>query len=159
MTTDVVASGCATAFQDGFRVIEPHSPDTGAWTLHEQVLALRSAPELWLDATRSEIDALSVLPENWDSYGAHAVGSSAIDHARGLMATLARVVGVNAPTVTATPEGDVGLCWDVGRWSLDASVDPSGLVTYVFLDEESDGNDQEGRTRDPAKLASLLARW
>jgi hypothetical protein len=123
------------------------------------VCALRERPEPWLDRACQQLEQLRPLLPNWDSYGALAVDAGAIAETATCLAYLARVVGVPAPGVGAAPDGEVALTWDEATWSLDASVDASGLIRYVYLDERDHRNDRETRTRDIGQLVQLLAQW
>jgi hypothetical protein len=147
-----VFSGC-------FPLVVEANGKTTAFSEGRPVVALRDHPANWLSVTIKKIDALSSLERNWDSYGADPVDNGSIERARELVEYLACVRNIDAPTVTATPEGNVALCWDEGNWSLDASVDSSGLVAYVFLDEQDSANDRDTWTRDIEVLAALLTRW
>ncbi|HUU98808.1 MAG TPA: hypothetical protein VM487_24005 [Phycisphaerae bacterium] len=105
------------------------------------------------------MEQLLALPENWNSYGARPVSHDAAARANEFAAYLSYVVGVVEPAVGATPDGDVGFCWDAGTWSLDVSIDGTGLISYVYLDEENHGNDRDTCTRDIAQLIPLLTQW
>lgn len=123
------------------------------------VVATREAPADWLSDVRSEIQQLLDLQENWDSYGAYRVDRESVQQALSVAAGLSWFVGIDQPTVTATPEGHVGFCWDSGHWSLDASIDSSGLISFVFLDREEPDRDRENRTRYVERLVEFLTSW
>lgn len=116
---------------------------------------LRSRPADWLEETKQQLLGLATLPDNWDSYGAQPVSHDAILRTSEIVAHLALLFGLDAPAITATPEGDVGLCWDHGDWSLEASIDSTGLINYVFLRAQP-VEEHEARTRDIRELASRL---
>ncbi len=147
------------AFYQGTPVPASVEQDTAALSGPGVVLALRARPADWWVDARNAIRDLLTLPSNWDSYGASSVAPDSVGEALGGVEYLSCVAGVTLPTVTATGEGHVGLCWDVGRWSLDASIAPSGLIRYVFLDERDATRNQEGHTRDYSKLAELASSW
>jgi hypothetical protein len=117
------------------------------------------SPAPWLDDALQAINSLAGLGGNWDSYGASAIDSESVVSARRLAEFLAGIVSVKPPVVTATPEGDVAFCWDTGNWSLDASVDRTGLISYAFIDERDPGKEYEGRTRDLNDLVEIVTRW
>ena len=125
----------------------------------DSVCALRERPESWLDRACQQLEQLRLLLPNWDSYGAAPVDHTAIKKTAQYLAYLARVVGVPAPGVGAAPDGEVALTWDEAAWSLDASVDATGLIRYVYLDERDHRNDRETRTRDISQLVQFLAQW
>lgn len=114
------------------------------------------SPAPWLNAALAKLEGLRALPANWDSYDALPVGLESIAWAKEILAQLATYAGVDAPTVTATPDGHVGLCWDMGRWSLDASIDSAGVIGFVFLDEDASDENREARTCDPRDLVPFL---
>ena len=121
--------------------------------------AVRTDPASWLSDALEAIRSLGALEQNWDSYGAHTVNDDSIEKSKTLACSLSRIENVAAPTVTATPAGHVGFCWDSGNWSLDAEVYPGGLVEYVYLDRRDSAADREARTRDYEELAMLLSSW
>lgn len=133
--------------------------NTDALTLKAAMVAQRDRPAPWLEDALGALEALRVVGEDWDSYGAAAVAPGAIEPATDVCKYLASFVSICPPVVTATPAGEVGFCWDTGGWSLDVSVDRTGLISYVFLDEQDPGNDQEGRTRYLTELMPFLTRW
>ncbi len=122
-------------------------------------LAVRTDPASWLSDALKAIRSLRALEQNWDSYGARTVKDDSIEKSKTLAFSLSKIENVAAPTVTATPAGHVGFCWDSGDWSLDAEVYPSGLVEYVYLDRRDSAADREARTRVYEELAVLLTSW
>lgn len=122
-------------------------------------LAVRTDPASWLSDTLKALRSLRALEQNWDSHGARTVNVDSIDQSKTLASSLSKIENVAAPTVTATPAGHVGFCWDSGDRSLDAEVYPSGLVEYVYLDRRDSAADREARTRDYEELAMLLSSW
>lgn len=123
------------------------------------VVATREAPADWLSDVCSAIEQLLDLPENWDSYGAYRVDPKSVSQGLAVATDLSWYVGIDRPTVTATPEGHVGFCWDSGHWSLDASIAPSGLISFVYLDREDRDRDLESRTRKVERLVEFLTSW
>ncbi len=138
------ASHSAVAFDD-------HGPGT--------TLAVRTDPASWLSNALKALRSLRALEQNWDSYGARTVNDDSIEQSKNLASSLSRIENVAAPTITATPSGYVGFCWDSGDRSLDAEVYPNGLVEYVYLDRGDSAADREARTRDYGELAVLLSSW
>ena len=133
--------------------------ETAAFFADSPVLARHETRPAWLRTTLEKIGKLLDLEYNWDSYGAEPVHVQSVASARGIISFLAEFVGVEAPTVGATPDGEVGFCWDAGDWSLDAYVTTSGRVSYVYLDERDHARDREGRTSNPWELLELLTGW
>ena len=133
--------------------------DTSALSRSSLVLASRSEPADWCMSTRQAIASLGTLEDNWDSYGGRAIKRDSIRWASALIDHLATIIGVTQPTVTATGEGLVALCWDAGSWSLDVEVSEIGVIEYVYLDERDSGREIESSTRNPLVLARYLAQW
>lgn len=153
MNWTTVAEGTGTVFTQS----EPdraHAEATG-----EVLLAIRDSQPPWLDVRRAQIDALADLPENWDSYGASPLSPDSISLAKAVLTALASVETVEEPTVTASPDGNVALCWDNGERSLDVEVRPDGFLDYSYLNESQSISDAEGSTSDLDILAFLLTQF
>lgn len=159
MNEYMVCESSVEAFVFSFEALSGTQIDTGALAPPRKVMAIRTSPADWLAEALDAIERLLTLGKNWDSYGANAVDQESVRRASELAQRLAWVENVEAPSITATPDGDVGFCWDTGEWSLDASVDPTGLISYVLLDEGDPSQEQEGRTRNVNDLAELATRW
>jgi hypothetical protein len=138
-------------------VVHSSPEETAAFS--QCVFASRGSPEPWANDACRQLRQLTQLPANWDSYGAAPINDRALEKAAQYLVYLACVVGVPAPGVGATPDGEVALTWDEAAWSLDASVDATGLIRYVYLDERDHRNDRETRTRDIGQLVQFLAQW
>lgn len=146
------------AFASG-PVVRDSTGSDGASVEGWPVLATRDTPPEWLLPVARKLERLLSLKDNWDSYGARAVDPDAVDTARDLVQYLSRTVGVDEPSVTATPDGEVGFCWDAEDWSLDASIDRHATITYVFLHEQDPSQNREQRTRSFPELAALATHW
>ena len=121
-------------------------------------VAKRSDPPDWWKQTRQEIEDLRDLEENWDSYDANPIQTASVIFALGTMKYLAGIVGVPQPTVGATPAGQVGLSWDAGDWSLDATIREDGTIHYVYLYESDHSRDVENSTRYVDELLAFLTK-
>ena len=152
-TAGVVFSGAETITADA----SPSGESCEAFS-RQPVLALRSAPA-WLDERIGQLRSLLQLQDNWDSYGGRAIDRQSVEIATQLLKALAVVEGVEAPTVTASPDGNAALCWDNGRRSLDLEVMPDGRFEYVFLNDEDASKDDEGITYSADGFAELLTAW
>jgi hypothetical protein len=102
------------------------------------------------------IAALRDLPENWDSYGARPVDYRSIELAQVTVLALLRKSYLHVPVITATPSGTVGLCWERHGRSLDVEAHAEGHLSYVYLDESDESQDEDGTTRDIWRIGSLL---
>jgi hypothetical protein len=126
------------------------------------VILARCASHAWLPDALSQTDDLRSLQDNWDSYSARAVDRQTIAHAKRLLGELARIVGIEAPTVTASPDGNASLCWDDGSRSVDLEVLPNGMIEYVILMRRGRGTEplmDDGRIGDWKLIAELLTRF
>jgi len=121
--------------------------------------AFRSEPPPWLASRIAQIDRLMTLTQNWDSYGALSIDLRSIAQARSILRELSFVDSMDAPIVTAAPNGNVALCWDDGDRSLDLEFLPNGAIKFVYLNSRDKRKDQEGTTNDLPALASLWTQW
>lgn len=156
--SDQPAQSYAGAFTES-RPILQLDIDTAAFSRKGLVMALRDTPAEWFQNAQDKLQQLRSLEDNWDSYGARPVKEESIAMAAAYIATLARVVSISEPAVGASPDGNVTICWDGGKWSLDAEIDARGIIAYVYLDEEDHENDRDSRTRDIGQLAPFLSQW
>ncbi len=152
-TAGVVFSGAQTITADA----SPSGESCEAFS-RRPVLALRNAPA-WLDERIGQLRSLLQLQDNWDSYGGRAIDRQSVEIATQLLKALAVIEGVEAPTVTASPDGNAALCWDNGRRSLDLEVMPDGRFEYACLNEEDASKDEEGITYSADGFAELLTAW
>lgn len=123
------------------------------------ILAIRLEPSTWLDQCLRRLQQLGELPENWDSYGAERVDPISIAVGQQLLVQLARVQGVEAPIVTASPDGNVCFGWDNGNKSVDVEVFSEGEFAYTYLNERVPQHGCEGRTHNSLDIAQLLTAW
>ncbi|MCH8342750.1 MAG: hypothetical protein IH983_02055 [Planctomycetes bacterium] len=125
-----------------------------AWAPKPATLALREETSAWLSERVDRLRRLLGLQENWDSYGAKPIDPRSVEFAVRLLTSLADVDGIEAPTVTASPDGNAALCWDDGHRSLDVEILADGSIEYAYLNDE----DHEGTTLDAEDLAILLTQ-
>lgn len=140
--------------------LEVGTDDNSALTQHRQTLfAISDNPAPWLVDALVELKQLRSLESNWDSYDATPISDDSICHAESVLQKLAHITNVPIPTVSATPDGYVGFCWDTGAWSLDAWIEDDGRISYTYLDETNSANDQEAWTLAWQDLVPLLTQW
>ena len=123
------------------------------------MIARREREPDWLQERLDRINELLQLESNWDSYGAAAVDRFSVAVARSLLRQLALIETVEAPTITASPEGNVVLCWDNGGRALDVDILPNGTFTYAYMNENDAGKDREGHSAKSLLLVHLLTQW
>lgn len=119
-------------------------------------LALRQKPPDWLREGLEQLDRLLELNGNWDSYGAKQIDTRSVQFAKRLLTRLAEVDTIEAPTVTASPNGNAALCWDSGHLSLDLEVLADGSLEYAYLNQQDPSKDEQGTTLDAERLTVLL---
>ncbi|MGB2986951.1 MAG: hypothetical protein WBE26_13850 [Phycisphaerae bacterium] len=123
------------------------------------MFALCETPPTWLPGVITKLSDLAPLEDNWDSYGASPIDPRSISNAQALVQWLAMFIGVDEPAVGASPDGEAGLSWDGGPWSLDVDVSPDGRIDYVYIDDRDAARDVEASTHDPYELLTLLTAW
>ena len=152
------AEPCGSEALVNASLVPSEAKGTGpAW--EQSTFARSDRPASWYSKACGVLDQLYGLRSNWDSYGADAVAPESIEQSRQLLTDLAYVVSVPEPVVTATPDGHVGMCWDTGAWSLDLEVSPTGLISFVYLDESDPRRERESKTRSLGELIALLTQW
>jgi len=132
--------------------------ETAAWS-RASTFAHRQTPAPWLHGALNKLDGLLTLSSDWDSYGASAIDSDAVGRAKAFVRLVASFVSVPEPTLGASGEGHPAFSWDQGAWSLDASINSTGLISYVYIDEENERANVESCTRDARKLLGYLTQW
>ena len=89
------------------------------------------------------LSRFSELPENWDSYGGHAISLDAIDEARGILTT---AIKLNLPEPWVAPGGDagIGIQWDTDRAELYIDIVPSEETTYALTPKAGHVGEADG---------------
>lgn len=157
MNTSLDYGTNATVFTDVADVISSTMSDALAFTL---VPASKSKPCSWLEDAIEQIRRLGDLDENWDSYGAARIQRNSIRNALAIIEQLGGCIDLEQrpPTIDATPEGCVGLCWDIGGWALDLEIDGFGLIHFVYLDHFDESNDDDGCTQNLSQIIRYLSQ-
>ena len=104
------------------------------------------------------------LPEGWDSYGARAISSLAIEVTEGILERAYGSEGLSLPLPSVAPRshGGIELEWDVepGR-ELILEIPPTGEpATFLWVERKSGGHEeeQEGAIASPEHLHHLLRK-
>ena len=148
------------AFSEPLCRVPDGTDDKTALNPHRQpVVAMSDHPAAWLGDTLITVKRLRLLEPNWDSYGANPISDDSCCHAEFVLMKLANIANVPKPLVSATPDGDVGFCWDEGFWSLDAWIESTGQITYTYLDETNTANNREEQTDTWQALVPFLTQW
>ena len=140
------------------QIISTDAQYTGEALSLQNCLARRNQPE-WIDERCQQISHLSELNDNWDSYGALAIDPRSIQISKQLLSLLSQVVGVEPPTITASPNGHVALCWDYNQRTLEIEIRSDAICEYAFIDEQNPVKDEEGETTNAERFAQLLTQW
>lgn len=116
-------------------------------------------PPAWLANRIKQLDQMSQLPANWDSYGAEAVSQTSVNNAKAALEIISRVVAAPIPWVTANPNGEVSVSWGNDDAVLEVEFPPSGQMPFHYLCESDPRKDLEGVATDVARLIELLTEW
>lgn len=115
-------------------------------------------PADWLNGVKDQIQKLDRLQPNWDSYGAAPISAKSIRQALRVAGEVSRYDSIEAPDISATPDGFVAFGWDIGDWSLDADIEPDGQIVYAFLNRCEEDRDHEGVFSRWPQLAEVLSQ-
>lgn len=129
--------------------------DTVASGTGEVLIAIREEPASWFGSAIDRLKLMGGLEANWDSYGAAPVDSVAIQYAYQFLHQVALVQGIESPSITATPNGQVGLSWEDEHRTIDVEIDSRGLFSYLC---ERNDTETEAVTSDRKVLIELLSR-
>ncbi len=97
--------------------------------------------ETLLEATLVEIEKLSELNADWDSYGAYPVSAQSLTHAKQLVMQvyaytrfLPDITTSLLPTnINPCPNGNVLLHWDTPRQEIEVEVHPNTTFSYLLV--------------------------
>ncbi len=109
---------------------------------------------------REQLDELSRLQSNWDSYGAHPIAAHTIQKAERLLVVICDALrssfGERAlPTdVVPVADGTVHLCWESESGELTLKVVGDGPLGYFQVDR-SDGTRRTSGDSDIAESVAL----
>ena len=98
----------------------------------------------WIRYGIEELNRISRLQSNWDSYNADPVNQRTLEHALDVYLKLVghRVV-INAPQISAPVTGGVELLWHRGQKGLEVEIEAPLQVLSYFYDEETGEDDQQ----------------
>ena len=117
------------------------------------LLALRADECEWFQPCVDRLRAVANLESNWDSYGAKPVDQVSVHYAHCFLSHFRHYVGIERPTITATPEGRVAFVWENRSRSMEVELDEKGMAVYSY---ESRGVDEESETADYLGLIQKL---
>ena len=106
----------------------------------------------WLPFVHRQLQAIALLPDGWDSYGAPRPNSSWLSGARSLIDCLSRAPGLPRPYVNPTRNGGVQFEWEAGPRYFELEVLAERAATYYWRDlskaEQKEGMVFEGDSLD-----------
>lgn len=135
------------------------TPGSSSSVSEHSLIAIRRSTPHWLNDSISTIRRLRNLRPNWDSYGASPINEASIRCAENMLARLSSVETISAPSISASPAGNVFFCWDALDRSLDVEVRPDGTMSFVYLDEVNPLKDKDGVVETVDTLLSLWTQW
>lgn len=127
------------------------SLDVRRQALHpERVLTVRAAGRRWIAGVNDQLLALSLLDEDWDTYGSPPPTAKALGVTRALL-TNVQGLDVPVPRVRGTSAGGVTIEWFTAAVELILEIEPDGVVT-VFVRNGATGIASEGRLEDEVEV-------
>jgi hypothetical protein len=105
--------------------------------------------QTWESIAIKQIEHLSGLQANWDSYGAKAPDTESVWFAKKLVRLFARLETMERPSITLSPAGNIAMAWDSDKQELEVEVMPTGLMEYVLTETRT--------TKQPSTIYSILA--
>lgn len=112
----------------------------------------------WLNRILEQIQNLDRHQLNWDSYGALPTSPMSIRIALVVAEGLSKYDSIEAPDISATPDGFVAFGWGLGDWSLDADIEPDGQIVYAFSDRLDENLDHDGVFFNWSQLADIVCQ-
>lgn len=114
-------------------------------------------PAPWRDSKIQEIQNLSQLPPNWDSYRAHPADPRSIYWA----VTRIRAIALETseePRIACLPSGNVVLIWDADDDSQTCEFEflPNGLIEFMSADDHDPSADREGIVSNLGYILPLI---
>jgi hypothetical protein len=115
-----------------------------------------AAQPAWVAPTTEALRKLSLLGDNWDTYGAPRIDSMTLGSALGLLRVLMQN-DTPAPSVVPTSRGGVQLEWHVKGIDLEVEfLTPTDL--HVIFEDQRTGTEWEAdMPSDISRLAEVIA--
>ncbi|MDQ3766382.1 MAG: hypothetical protein M3346_03450 [Actinomycetota bacterium] len=114
------------------------------------------AADTWVYETRQRIKEFGLLPRDWDSYGAPAVGTMALEAAADIVPRLAMLSW--KPFVAPTSGGGVAFDWEASSGSLVIEASATGVVVTRYYNDDDDQDWEVPFGREPLSLDELYGR-
>ena len=91
----------------------------------------------WLKSVREQLDELTNLQDNWDSYGSSAIKREVAAKALEVISVLSRL-RMEKPSVIAVPGGGVQFEWANSSSELELEIRPNGAVEFLIVDQNKE---------------------
>lgn len=93
----------------------------------------------WIQQTVDKLSSFTLLPKNWDSYGADRISLKSIATCIQLMGSV-MTEATTVPEIVPATSGGLQLEWHLAGIDLEVEISPDGSVSVYFVDV----NDPEG---------------
>ena len=113
--------------------------------------------EHWLLDAIAQLNRISDLPSNWDTYGAPAVPQRTINLALEALAHIV-VCNVPKPRILASSQGGIEFLWDVNGRELEITLNSDFEGEIYYLDETNDSEEEVTYRRSFEKIREYAAR-
>jgi len=109
-------------------------------------------------AVQLDIDKLSLLPPNWDGYGAPAIDLGVIASAKIFIASLAENLA-SRPLVVPTPNGTLQLEWHHGERSEEIEFESARCIRFLQWDPSKGVEEEDTISVGEIERAEDLIHW
>ena len=89
----------------------------------------------FVDSVCAKLDELAKLPENWDSYGGHALDANILAAARNFIKSLPDSVAIR-PRVVPMSAGNLQFEWHHGPRILEFEIETAHVIHYLQWDPQ-----------------------
>ena len=110
----------------------------------------------WLPEVLAQLQAIAVLPEGWDSYGASSPDINKLKAAWCLLLCLCEDTGLPRPHVNPTPSGGVQFEWELGERYFELEIVAERAATYLYCDDDAH-LEETGDVFEEESLEPMLA--
>lgn len=114
------------------------------------------SPSHWLLETLKQLERLSQLPPDWDSYGAEPVKPEILGTSMRLLGAIDRA-DLPVPHVSAGSSGTVQLEWQIRGRSLELEIVDDETAEYLKLGQDGSAEEGEIPVRSARQLRDLVS--
>lgn len=140
--------------------LDPHAAATEITGAKGDLPSAQSPSSLddWRPAVEAELEKLSSLPRNWDSYGAPPIEPTIIAAARAFMRSLP-AKSTPAPLVVPMSAGNLQLEWHRGKKVLELEFETPHTIRYLQWDPQAGVEEEDAISISDSKRAADLIAW